>query len=414
MKIKITNFQIFNEQKEKIKNELTYFYSKVENKVKWINTLYLEITCSNENNEGNDYEKEFLESIPSNYILMNRIEKEYNIIYKFEFCFPLVQEIFEELNNENKFFIDISSPDFFKLPPTAFGINFDLFINNFFRNKNELFGILKQEIEYIDDDFCIENNIDFEKEKLFHLNDIISYVNKIKTPKFLQMKNKYYGKKNFENKKLILIFQEFNGKFVDILGIIRNGKINEWKLINFQIKVSNSFTIKKNEKEKFPYLFNYLRYKYEYILGIKIIEAYIEYIGYYECRKKFDINNENLFFFYSNKINDFVDKNAKKLEKIPFLKEGKVNFPEENFIIQLAYLMISNSPNFSNKHFNLLRIFTDEIEKYEKYVSVIINDKNIEINSWINGNLKNELKMENNRSLKPESVYYEILEENES
>jgi hypothetical protein len=76
--------------------------------------------------------------------------------------------------------------------------------------------------------------------------------------------------------------------------------------------------------------------------------------------------------------------------------------------------MISNSPNFSNKHFNLLRIFTDEIEKYEKYVSVIINDKNIEINSWINGNLKNELKMENNRSLKPESVYYEILEENES
>ena len=221
-------------------------------------------------------------------------------------------------------------------------------------------------------------------------------------------------KKNFENKKLILIFQEFNGKFVDILGIIRNGKINEWKLINFQIKVSNSFTIKKNEKEKFPYLFNYLRYKYEYILGIKIIEAYIEYIGYYECRKKFDINNENLFFFYSNKINDFVDKNAKKLEKIPFLKEGKVNFPEENFIIQLAYLMISNSPNFSNKHFNLLRIFTDEIDKYEKYVSVIINDKYIEINSWINGKLKNELKMENNKSLKPESIYYEILEENES
>ncbi len=108
------------EQKDKIKDELEYFYSKLDNKIKLIQTLYYEITSSNKENERNEYNKEFLESIPSNYIEMNRIEKENSIIYKFSFSFPLIEETFYEFNQINKFFIDISFPEFFNLHPAAF------------------------------------------------------------------------------------------------------------------------------------------------------------------------------------------------------------------------------------------------------------------------------------------------------
>ena len=51
---------------------------------------------------------------------MNRIEKENSIIYKFSFSFPLIEETFYEFNQINKFFIDISFPEFFNLHPAAF------------------------------------------------------------------------------------------------------------------------------------------------------------------------------------------------------------------------------------------------------------------------------------------------------
>lgn len=92
----------------------------MDNKIKLIQTLYYEITSSNKENERNEYNKEFLESIPSNYIEMNRIEKENSIIYKFSFSFPLIEETFYEFNQINKFFIDISFPEFFNLHPAAF------------------------------------------------------------------------------------------------------------------------------------------------------------------------------------------------------------------------------------------------------------------------------------------------------
>lgn len=63
------------EQKEKIKDELEYFYSKLDNKIKLIQTLYYEITSSNKENERNEYNKEFFESIPSNYIEIIELRK---------------------------------------------------------------------------------------------------------------------------------------------------------------------------------------------------------------------------------------------------------------------------------------------------------------------------------------------------
>lgn len=54
------------------------------------------------------------------------------------------------------------------------------------------------------------------KKNIFHFNDIKTFIDK--------MKKKYYSQNNFLNKKLILIFQEFDGKCVDFLAIIRMEK----------------------------------------------------------------------------------------------------------------------------------------------------------------------------------------------
>lgn len=48
----------------------------------------------------------------------------------------------------------------------------------------------------------------------------------------------------------------------------------------------------------------------------------------------------------------------------------------------------------------------------KKYVYIIINKKEIVINFYINGNIKNEGKLEKNKNLNSESIYYEIVEDN--
>ena len=296
--IKFDDF-IKKEEKE-IKEHLAYFYKDIPNKKNIIENLIKII----DNKNVFLYDQNLLENIPSNYVVINRTksEKSKKYEYFFEYCFPLIKSILMEIS-KNEFFIDLNHPDFLLLNDTSQSINFDEYMNHYFKTESSFFGFATEEIEKTTDEHCLEkNNIDEEGNQIYIFNEVMKILKRNKSAIFSDLIDKYKNKDISQNTKLIVVFQKFQGKFVDILFIVRKENNTDFSIVNLQIKLSNTFKVSKEDKKQEPYQMTYLKEKYQFIFGIKIVDAYVIYMSLFEIKKKFAIENEEkcIFFFKKN------------------------------------------------------------------------------------------------------------------
>ena len=398
--------QFLKEETDIITKELEFFYYKVENK----NYKITELINIIKDNCIIDFKREILESIPSNYIIINRTKKNASddFQYSFNYSFPLVKKILQNLS-EKIFFIDINHPDFDKLDDGTMSSNFYNFINFYFRNATSVFGFLENEIEKAYDYHCLEkNHIDENGNQVHKFEDIIEILDNNNNVEFLKLMEKYKNNKNILNgKKLIFVFQKFNGKFVDILLLVKNNNNSNYSVVNLQIKLSDTYSISRKDKLQETYQMTYLKIKYEYIFNIQIDKAYIIYLSLYECKKKFTENNPNIFIFYSRKINCIVDGKGKKIDKFPFLKQSRINL-----VSDLNMLIISLKELLENILCEkLLFKYTNQLNITNNYLKIEISEKNIKI-FIVFHETKLQFLQTNDKNFQIQSLCYEISEDN--
>ena len=396
-----------------IKEELNFFYCKIQNKKIVIENLIKtidnkEIFCVE--NKNREFLKNLLENIPSNYIVINREKGQNSEHYKysFEYCFPLIKSILVLLS-KTEFFIDINHPDFLKLDDTARSINFDENINYYFKNETSFFGYNDCEIEKAFDEYCLEaNNIDNNGDQIYEYNKVINILKSNKSETLLNLITKYKNKDLLHDKKLIVVFQKFRGKFVDILFLVKKEENNNFSIVNLQIKFSDSFRILKKDKRQQPFQMTYLKEKYHYIFGINIIDSYIIYLSLYEDRKKFAEKNPDIVILFSKKIKKIVDGNGEELKKFPFLKRAKVPLISEfDKFVDSFKLMLQNQ-------FDKMLIFKEIEEKTDQdIIKFEISKKEITI-SIIFRTLRSKTITENNKKFKEGIICYSIIEDKDA
>ena len=102
-------------------------------------------------------------------------------------------------------------------------------------------------------------SVDAYGEQLYQFEDVLKVLEENKTQKLFDLINKYEDTNLLVNKNLIFVFQKFQGKFVDILLLIRKGNTKDFSVVNLQIKMSNSFKLSKKDKQMQPYQMTYLK-----------------------------------------------------------------------------------------------------------------------------------------------------------
>ena len=207
----------------------------------------------------------------------------------------------------------------------AQSVTFDENMNYFFKNESSFFGYTADEIEKANDEYCLEsNNLDKNGNQVFTFKEVMNVLRKNKSQIFKDLVKKYKSKDILSNKKLILVFQKFRGKFVDILFFVKKENNDNYTIVNLQIKLSDTFKVSKKDKRQQPFQMTYLKEKYQYIFGINIVDSYVIYLSLYENRKKFDKINEDICIFYSKQLKKLVDNRGEELKKFPFPKNTTV------------------------------------------------------------------------------------------
>ena len=380
-----------------IQNELEKFYSKINNKKEKIKAL-IDII---DNKKLLYYDRDFFMSIPLGYIIISK--KKESQKYYFNYCFPLIESILKKLL-ESTFFIDINDPEFDKLSDQAMSINFDEFINFTFKNERPFFGYSINEIEKAFDEECLEKkSVDSYDEQSYLFSDVIKVLEQNKSEKLSKLIDKYKNKNLLNNKNLIFVFQKFCGKFVDILALVRKRDMNDFSIINFQIKMSNSFKITKKEKEMEPNRMTYLKHKYEFIFGITINDAYIIYVSLYEIPKNFAKDNLDICIFYSREKKTFVDKDGNILNEFPFLKKSKVELISE-FNMLISYFKLRLQCKYMKK-LDLKKI--DKIIE-ENMMKIEINGEIIVVTIKFNNEFITFAET-NYNNFEDKILYYEII-----
>lgn len=386
---------------DEIRKELKGFYSKSFDKKLMMENL-MDII---DNNKTISYDEDIFLNIPFGYIIINK-QKENNK-YSLNYAFPLVKFIINNLSITT-FFIDINNQQFNELSDAAMSINFDQFINFIFEKENSYFGYPKEEIEKTFDEECLEKrSVDAYGEQLYQFEDVLKVLEENKTQKLFDLINKYEDTNLLVNKNLIFVFQKFQGKFVDILLLIRKGNTKDFSVVNLQIKMSNSFKLSKKDKQMQPYQMTYLKHKYEYIFHINITDAYIVYISLYESKKKFAEDNQDLFIFYSKQKSTFVDKDNNNLNEFPFSKliNAKVELVSDLNIFINYYK--NRLQSMLKMKVNLVKIdkITNgnmmEIEIMKDIINVIIK---------FNNTIKSFAETNENK-FKEQIIYYEIIQD---
>ena len=392
-------------EKNEISKEIEDFYCKSTNKKYMIQKL---IDIINNKTEI-EFDKEFFINISLGYIIIDKINNKYS----FKYSFPLIKIIIENLVNRT-FFIDINNPQFLELSDAAKSINFDEFMNDYFKKENSFFGYKSNEIEKAMDEYCLEkNSLNDKGEQIYKFIDVLDLLeeNKSKSKILSKLIEEYKNKDLIKNKKLIVVFQKFNGKFVDILFLVKkeNNNIvnNDYSIVNLQIKLSDHFKITKQDKKLEPFQMTYLKEKYQYIFGINIIDAYIIYLAFYEYRKNFDINNEKICIFYSKEKYKLVDFKGNVLDKFPFLKKSKVELISK--INELIYPFKKLLQNITKK--KLIITKTDK-NIYENMMKIEISKEIITLKITFMG-IEITETMQNNEKFKEAIIYYEIDEDEE-
>jgi hypothetical protein len=403
-------FEKFVEKEEKeIKDELVYFYNKVYEYHQIDKKAIIEklIEYIDEKKEI-EYDKEFLENIPSNYIIIYRKKNEESnkFYYSFDYCFPLIKNILKKMI-KNTFFIDIKNPLFYKLSDAAMSINFDEFINFYFENQESFFGYKSHEIEKTYDEYCLEkNSVDEYGEQLFLFIDVIDVLDENLSDRYLRLKEKYMNRELIKNKKIIIVFQDFHGKFVDILFIVKNDNQDKYSIVNLQIKLSDTFSVTKKDKILQKYQMTYLKEKYQFIFGITITNSYIIYLSLFELPKKFAEKNKDKCIFYSKETEKLVDKDKNELTKFPFLEKSEVELISDLEIF--TYLLLRHLEGFyQNKKLKLKRIYDNAIEENFMKINILENEIKTEIKYL---NKKIFLTHPNQYKLTKENIYYKIRE----
>ena len=397
--------------KEEIKiiNDLENFYSKVPDKKKEMEKL---IEIIDEKKEINFNENLFM-NIPSSYIIINKKENEKtkDFYYTLEYSFPLIKKILTNLSKKT-FFIDITHEEFLNLNDVVMSLNFDEFINHYFKNEDIIFGYKKDEIEKCLDDYCLEKNkLDKYGNQLYLRTDVMKILKENKTNNYLKLVKEYKNRDKLKNKKLIIVFQNIRGKFVDILFLVQKGNNdnninnnNDYSIVNLQIKLSDTYTISIKEKEQQKYQMTYLKEKYNIIFGINIVDSYIIYITLFELRKKFADRNRDLFIYFSREKYKIVDINGNALEKFPFLPKAKVELISKFTIFVNSFKNLLEEQ--SNKSFKFIK--TDKEPKQE-YIKFEITNNEIFVfiqfpgYSWI-------FKKLNEQKFNIGIIYYSIIE----
>lgn len=385
--IDIKDFYKDDFQKEKIK----YIYENIKNKNVKFNI-------------------ELFESLPGKYINFNKTllsndRYEYNI----DFSFPLIKECFEEIIG-NIFFINVRDNEFMKLEPIPMGISFDLYMIDWIKKQKVLFGYTENEIEFIEDKEILEKGqYDITGRQMFMKNDIIKYINE--TDNLIKLK-KECENKNLKTKKLIIVTQVFNGKSVDFIIIVYNEQQNKFILNSIQIKLTDTYKIKKSIKERIPLENEYIREKYSYIMNIEIENtfSYFSYLGLYELPKKFATDNLGKFFFYSRDKDILVDKNGNELKEIPYMEGAKIIGYQPFFLYKYeVYLsMYHKNPYILKEKKNNICLKEDYSLSNNEAI-YIINENDISLKYKINnnnGSISNENDLKNDNSIQ----LYEIID----
>ena len=398
------SFEDFVQDEEKnITADLEYFYCTIIDK----NNKIIELIDIIEKKKVIIFNQELLESIPSNYVVIKRTMQNNRYEYSFNYSFPLIGKILKKLS-EKIFFIDINHPGFMKLDDTCMSINFDHIMNHYFKNVDSVFGYNSNEIERAYDEFCLEkNHLDKKGNQVYLFHDVMKVLNSNKSEVFLNLKKKYKNKKLLEEKKLIFVFQKFNGKFADIIMLVKNPLDNIFSIVNLQIKLSDYYYVSKKDKKQEPFRMTYLKNKYEYIFNIKINKAYIIYLSLYELPKKFAEKNKDLFIYYSKKQNEIVDKDGKKFLKFPLPEHCKVEFISKlNTLLNLIQNILETNIGLDLK---LIEIKNKNIMK-DNYIKIEINEKEVKIHCEYDGQASN-LNWPNNFEIDNNTFYYEIVQD---
>ena len=402
-------------EKIKIINDLEYFYSKVPDKIKEMEKLISIIDGKKEIN----FDQNLFMNIPSSYIIINRKENEKtkDYYYILEYSFPLIKTILTNLSKKT-FFIDIAHKDFLNLNDIAQSIFFDECINRYLKNEDVIFGYQKDEIEKCIDEHCLEkNNFDKEGNQIYLRTDVMKVLKANKSENFLNLVNKYKNKDRLKNKKLIIVFQNIRGKFVDILFLVQkdnnndnnnlnNDNIivnNDYSIVNLQIKLSKTFTVTKKEKEQEKYQMTYLKEKYNIIFGINIVDSYIIYISILELKKKFAEKNPDICIYFSREKYKIVDINGNVFEKFPFLPKSKVKLISKfNIFVNSFKILLEEQNNKS------LKFIKQDKEPKQDYIKFEITKDKIKV--FIKYQSSHIHEKINEQKFKIGTIYYSIIE----
>ena len=364
------NFDDFLKIEEiEIRKEIEFFYDNTPNK-----KIYIDKIIDAINKQSIIYyDRDFMINIPSNYIIINKDKN----TFKLEYSFPLIKSIFENMFTKKPFVIDIHNEDFLKLNDTTQSIYFDEFVNDYLREENSFFGYEEEEIEKVIDDYSLENNsINEEGDQIYKYNDVISLIkeNKLKYENLSNLIKKYKGKNLLNNKKLIVVFQDFHGKFVDILLLVKKDNNLEYSIVNLQIKLSKIFKITKKDKKLEPFRMTYLQQKYQYIFDINIVDSYIIYMSIFELKRKFAEENKDICIFYSRKQRKIVDSKGNILNKFPFLNDSKVE------LISKLNLFIDSFKNMLEEISRKKLILSKDTKEIDNnYMKIIISKEKIKV-----------------------------------
>ena len=299
-KNKKTEFKEFaDNEKNEIKTKIFNFIeSESSDSGKNMYEILNEI-ITNVNTELN-FNNLFFKYIDSSYFIFDKIiGKEVNKKCIYNYSIPLIKDIYSEILNlfNDKYFIDIRDPEFLKLDGISMGILFDKHMNRWFKlhTKTGFLEFLPDDIIHFELDYLIKKN-----SKSFNITEMFahSYVKQEVDgdKKLIAIKE---NSLKVINKKCIIIFQEFNGKSIDICFIIKrnNNDDNIYSINSLQIKCSDNFEIDEDLLRNNRYEMTYLRNKIEYLLNIKISEAFITYMSIAEKKKTYAEKYYTLFFF---------------------------------------------------------------------------------------------------------------------
>lgn len=336
--------------------------------------------------------------------------------YKYDYAFPIIKNIFEELIDifDEKYFLDIKSPEFLKLDGVTMGIIFDKYMNNWFKNQLN-FGFMefsRDDIESYDLDYLIKKNSkNFHLTKNFTKTDVESEIRT--SEQLILIKEKLKGIK--KHKKCIILFQKFNGKSIDICFLIKRiDGVNFYSINSLQIKCSDNFIIDEELQLNNKFEMTYLKNKLEILFNITIKESYVTYLSILEIPKKCALDNPEKFFYFSRVNGKFFGSSKEIIDKFPFYNKCKIEFIDFERFINIAHQLIEfASPRLK---FNLDIVSENSIIVGKKQInnSVIIKirEKKFEININLE-NITSKLVGDNESEIKNKDYYFIIRHKNQ-